>query len=107
MKEEVKERSKIRIRLQSYDYKILDESVKAIVEQVKKTGAVISGPIVLPTRRKVYPVLRSPHTDKKSREQFEISVHRRLIEISSPTPQTMDALYNKITLPAGVDVSIK
>ncbi|HLD28761.1 MAG TPA: 30S ribosomal protein S10 [bacterium] len=107
MIEEIKEKNRIRIRLQSFDFKILDESVKAIVEQVKKTGAVISGPIVLPTKKKIYTVLRSPHADKKSREQFEMAVHRRLIEISSPTPQTMDALYNKITLPAGVDVSIR
>ncbi|RLD17261.1 MAG: 30S ribosomal protein S10 [Caldiserica bacterium] len=107
MEKEIKEKDYILIKLQSYDVKILDESVKAIVEEVKKTGAVISGPILLPTKRRLYTLLRSPHTDKKSREQFELCIHRRLIKIISPTPQTIEALYNKVTLPAGVDVKIK
>jgi len=105
--EELAGKNFILIRLQSYDVKILDESVKSIVEQVKRTGAVVLGPILLPTKRKLYTLLRSPHTDKKSREQFELCIHRRLVKILSPTPQTMEALFNKITLPPGVDVNIK
>jgi len=97
---------KIRIRLKAYDYRILDQSVGEIVETVKRTGAKVSGPIPLPTRISRYTVLRSPHVDKKSREQFEMRVHKRLIDILDPTPETVDALM-KLNLAAGVDVEIK
>ncbi|HLB01824.1 MAG TPA: 30S ribosomal protein S10 [Nitrospiria bacterium] len=97
---------KIRIRLKAYDYRILDQSVVEIVETVKRTGAKVSGPIPLPTRISRYTVLRSPHVDKKSREQFEMRVHKRLIDILEPTPETVDALM-KLNLAAGVDVEIK
>jgi small subunit ribosomal protein S10 len=96
----------IRIRLKGYDYRVLDQSVAEIVETVKRSGAKISGPIPLPTRISRYTVLRSPHVDKKSREQFEIRTHKRLIDILEPTPETMDALM-KLNLAAGVDVEIK
>jgi len=97
---------KIRIRLKGYDYRVLDQSIEEIVETVKRSGAKISGPIPLPTRISRYTVLRSPHVDKKSREQFEIRTHKRLIDILEPTPETMDALM-KLNLSAGVDVEIK
>ncbi len=97
---------KIRIRLKAYDYKLLDQSVEDIVETAKRTGARVAGPIPLPTRIEKYTVLRSPHVDKKSREQFEIRTHKRLIDILEPTPQTVDALM-KLDLSAGVDVEIK
>lgn len=97
---------RIRIRLKAYDHRLLDQAVKEIVETVKKTGARISGPIPLPTRIHRYTVLRSPHIDKKSREQFEIRVHKRLIDILEPTQQTVDALM-KLDLSAGIDVEIK
>ncbi len=97
---------RIRIRLKGYDYRVLDQSVAEIVETVKRSGAKISGPIPLPTRISRYTVLRSPHVDKKSREQFEIRTHKRLIDILEPTPETMDALM-KLNLSAGVDVEIK
>jgi small subunit ribosomal protein S10 len=97
---------KIRIRLKAYDHKILDQSLQEIVETVRRTGAKILGPIPLPTKISKYTVLRSPHTDKKSREQFEMRIHKRLIDIINPTPNTVDALM-KINLPAGVDVEIK
>jgi small subunit ribosomal protein S10 len=97
---------KIRIRLKSYDHGILDKSASDIVRTAKGTGARVSGPIPLPTKRSVYTVLRSPHADKKSREQFETRVHKRLIDILESTPQTVDALM-KLDLPAGVDVEIK
>ncbi len=97
---------KIRIRLKAYDHKILDQSLQEIVETVRRTGAKIIGPIPLPTKISKYTVLRSPHSDKKSREQFEMRIHKRLIDIISPTPSTVDALM-KINLPAGVDVEIK
>ena len=97
---------KIRIRLKAYDYRILDQLVGEIVETVKRTGAKVSGPIPLPTRISRYTVLRSPHVDKKSREQFEMRVHKRLIDILEPTPETVDALM-KLNLAAGVDVEIK
>lgn len=97
---------KIRIRLKSYDHKILDQSLQEIVEVVKRTGAKIVGPIPLPTKISRYTVLRSPHADKKSREQFEIRIHKRLIDILEPSPKTVDALM-KLNLPAGVDVEIK
>ncbi|MEK6777786.1 MAG: 30S ribosomal protein S10 [bacterium] len=97
---------KIRIRLKAYDYKLLDQSVVDIVETAKRTGARVAGPIPLPTRIERFTVLRSPHVDKKSREQFEIRTHKRLIDILEPTPQTVDALM-KLDLSAGVDVEIK
>ena len=97
---------RIRIRMEAYDHDILDQSAQEIVETAKSTGAKVAGPIPLPTRIERYTVLRSPHVDKKSREQFEIRTHKRLIDIFEPTPQTVDALM-KLDLPAGVDVEIK
>jgi small subunit ribosomal protein S10 len=97
---------KIRIRLKAYDYKLLDQSAGEIVETAKRTGAKVVGPIPLPTRINKYTVLRSPHVDKKSREQFEIRTHKRLLDILEPTQQTLDALM-KLDLSAGVDVEIK
>lgn len=97
---------KIRIRLKAYDYRLLDQSVVEIVETVKRTGAKISGPIPLPTQISKFTVLRSPHVDKKSREQFEIRTHKRLIDILDPTPETVDALM-KLNLSAGVNVEIR
>ena len=97
---------RIRIRLKAYDHKLLDQSAGEIVETAKRTGAKVVGPIPLPTRINKFTVLRSPHVDKKSREQFEIRTHKRLIDIFEPTPQTVDALM-KLDLPAGVDVEIK
>ena len=97
---------KIRIRLKAYDYRILDQSTSEIVDTAKRTGARLAGPIPLPTAKNKWTVLRSPHVDKKSREQFEIRTHKRLIDIFEPTPQTVDALM-KLDLPAGVDVEIK
>ena len=98
--------TKIRIRLKAYDHKLLDQAVGEIVESARRTGASLAGPIPLPTRINRYTVLRSPHVDKKSREQFEIRTHRRLLDIVEPTPQTVDALM-KLDLAAGVDVEIK
>ncbi|MFQ5498264.1 MAG: 30S ribosomal protein S10 [Candidatus Zixiibacteriota bacterium] len=97
---------RIRIRLKAYDHWALDKSTKEITRTVVRTGARIIGPVPLPTKRTVYTVLRSPHVDKKSREQFETRVHKRLIDIFDSTPQTVDALM-KLNLPAGVDVEIK
>lgn len=97
---------KIRIRLKAYDHRLLDRSMEEIVETVKRTGARISGPVLLPTAINRWTVLRSPHVDKKSREQFEIRTHKRLIDIIEPSPQTVDALM-KLDLPSGVDVEIK
>ena len=97
---------KIRIRLKAYDHRVLDQSAKEIVDIAKRTGARVSGPVPLPTSINRYTVLRSPHVDKKSREQFEIRTHKRLVDILEPTPQTVDALM-KLELPAGVDVQIK
>ncbi len=97
---------KIRIRLKAYDHRILDQSVGEIVETAKRTGAKIAGPIPLPTVLNKFTVLRSPHVDKKSREQFEIRTHKRLLDILEPTPQTIDALM-KLDLSSGVDVEIK
>ncbi len=97
---------KIRIRLKAYDPRILDQSAGEIVNTAKRTGAQVAGPIPLPTIKNKYCVLRSPHTDKKSREQFEIRTHKRLIDILEPTPQTVEAL-TKLDLPAGVDIEIK
>jgi small subunit ribosomal protein S10 len=97
---------KIRIRLKAYDHRILDQSVNEIVETARRTGAQVAGPIPLPTVLNKFTVLRSPHVDKKSREQFEIRTHKRLLDILEPTPQTVDALM-KLDLSAGVDVEIK
>ena len=97
---------KIRIRLKAYDHRILDQSVNEIVETAKRTGAQVAGPIPLPTVLNNFTVLRSPHVDKKSREQFEIRTHKRLLDILEPTPQTVDALM-KLDLSAGVDVEIE
>ena len=97
---------KIRIRLKAYDYRVLDQSATEIVDTARRTGARVAGPIPLPTRIERYTVLRSPHIDKKSREQFEIRTHKRLIDILQPTGKTIDAL-NKLSLPAGVDIKIK
>jgi small subunit ribosomal protein S10 len=100
------ENQSIRIRLKAYDHRLLDKSVKEIVETTRRTGAKIKGPIPLPTRINKYCVLRSPHVDKKSREQFEIRTHKRLMDILEPSQNTVDALM-KLDLPAGVDVEIK
>lgn len=99
-------RQKIRIRLKGYDQRILDRSTADIVETAKRTGAGVAGPIPLPTRREIYTVLRSPNIDRKSREQFEIRTHKRLIDILNPTGKTIDALKT-LTLPAGIDIKIK
>ena len=96
----------IRIRLKAFDHRVLDQSTNEIVSTAKRTGARVRGPIPLPTRMQKYTVLRSPHIDKKSREQFEIRTHRRVLDIVDPTPQTVDALM-KLDLSAGVDVEIK
>jgi small subunit ribosomal protein S10 len=106
VKEEMIGNEKIRIRLKAYDYRVLDQSTIEIVNTAKRTGAEVHGPIPLPTMKNKYCVLRSPHVDKKSREQFEIRTHKRLLDILDPTPQTVDALM-KLDLPAGVDVEIK
>ncbi len=97
---------KIRIRMKAYDFKLLDQSVSEIVDTAMRTGARVAGPIPLPTTINKYTVLRGPHIDKKSREQFEIRTHKRLIDILDPTAQTVDALM-KLELAAGVDVEIK
>jgi len=97
---------KIRIKLKAYDHRLLDQAVVEIVETAKRTGARISGPVPLPTKREIYTVLRSPHVDKKSREQFDLSTHKRMIDIYEPTSKTIDSL-RKLNLPAGVDVEIK
>ena len=97
---------KIRIKLKSYDHATLDQSASEIVRTARRTGALTSGPVPLPTKKTIYTVLRSPHVDKKSREQFEIRTHKRLLDILQPTPETVDALM-KLDLPAGVNVEIK
>jgi small subunit ribosomal protein S10 len=97
---------KIRIKLRAYDHKLLDQSTQEIVAAAQRTGAQINGPVPLPTAIAKYTVNRSPHVDKKSREQFESRTHKRLLDIVSPTPQTVDALM-RLDLPAGVDVEIK
>ncbi|MBT8190815.1 MAG: 30S ribosomal protein S10 [Saprospiraceae bacterium] len=97
---------KIRIKLRSYDYNLVDKSTEKIVKTVRNSGAVISGPIPLPTDKEVHTVLRSPHVNKKSREQFQMRTHKRLIEIFTPTQKTVDAL-SKLELPSGVDIQVK
>lgn len=97
---------KIRIRLKAFDHKILDQSAEKIVDTARRTGASVAGPIPLPTDRSIYTILRSPHVNKDSREQFEMRTHKRLIDILDPTPKTVDALMG-LDLPAGVDIEIK
>ena len=97
---------KIRIRLKAYDSRVLDQSTTEIVDTARRTGARLAGPIPLPTEKNKWTVLRSPHVDKKSREQFELRTHKRLLDINDSRPQTMDAL-TKLDLPSGVDVEIK
>ena len=97
---------KIRIRLKGYEHSILDQSAERIVETAKRTGARVSGPIPLPTEKSIYTVLRSPHMHKDAREQFEMRVHKRLIDIIDSTPKTVEALM-RLDLPAGVDIEIK
>ncbi len=99
-------RQKIRIRLKGYDQRLVDRSTSDIVETAKRTGAAVVGPIPLPTRKEIFTVLTSPNIDKKSREQFEIRTHKRLIDILDPSGKTIEALKN-LTLPAGVDIKIK
>jgi small subunit ribosomal protein S10 len=99
-------KQKIRLTLKSYDHRLLDGAVKQIVMTVKRTGSELLGPVPLPNRRRVFTVLRSPHVDKKSREQFELVTHKRVLDIVSPGEQTMDALM-KLNLSAGVDVEIR
>ena len=101
-----KQSQKIRLKLRAFDHKLLDVSMAEIVETVKKTGASIIGPIPLPTKREIFTVLRLPHVDKKSREQFQLKTHKRVMDIMDPTTKTIDAL-RKLDLPAGVDVEIK
>ncbi len=98
--------NRIRIKLKAYDHRLLDQSVSEIVKSTRNTGARIVGPIPLPTDKSVYTILRSPHADKKSQDQFQMLVHKRLIDIINPTPQTTQAL-KKLSLPAGVHVEIK
>ena len=97
---------KIRIRLKGYDHEVVDQSSKLIVDTAQKTGARVSGPIPLPTERSLYTVIRSPHKDKDSREQFEMRTHKRLIDILDPTSSTVDSLM-RLDLPAGVDIEIR
>ena len=97
---------KIRIRMEAYDHRILDQSAIEVVETAKRTGAKVFGPVPLPTRIERYTVLRSPHVDKKAREQFEMRTHKRLIDIFEPTAKTMDAL-NRINMPASIEIKIK
>ena len=99
-------KQKIRIRLKAFDYKLIDQSAAEIVDTAKRTGAIVKGPVPLPTRRKRFDILRSPHVNKTSRDQFEIRTHQRLMDIIDPTDKTVDALM-KLDLPAGVDVEIK
>ncbi len=97
---------KIRIKLKSYDHNLADLSADKIIKTVKQSGAVVNGPIPLPTHKRIFTVLRSPHVNKKAREQFQLSAHKRLLDIYSSTPKTIDALM-KLELPSGVDVEIK
>jgi len=100
------ERQKVRIKMKGFDHKLLDKSVEKIVETAKKNGAKVAGPIPLPTKTSRFTVLRSPHVNKTSREQFELKEHKRLLDILEPSPKTMDALM-RVDLPSGVDVEIK
>jgi len=106
MTKKTKQPQKIRLKLKSFDHKLLDVSMEEIVATVKKTGASIIGPVPLPSKREIFTVLRSPHVDKKSREQFELKTHKRIMDIVEPTAKTIDSL-RRLDLPAGVDVEIK
>lgn len=99
-------KQRIRIRLKAYDHKVIDQAAKQIVDTALRTGATLAGPIPLPTRRSIFTVVKSPHVYKKGREQFEMRVHKRLIDVFEPTPKTIDSLMN-LSLPAGCDVEIK
>ncbi len=99
-------KQKIRIRLKAYDHELVDKSTKKIVDTAERTGASVKGPIPLPTERNLYTVIRSPHVNKDSREQFEMKTHKRLIDIVDPTPKTVENLM-RLDLPAGVDIEIK
>src|SRR5882757_3585095 len=99
-------KQRIRIRLKAYDHKVIDQAAKQIVDTALRTGASLAGPIPLPTRKSTYTVIKSPHVYKKGREQFEMRVHKRLIDVFEPTPKTIDSLMN-LSLPAGCDVEIK
>ena len=99
-------KQKIRLTLKSYDHQLLDKAVKQIVSTVKRTGSQLMGPVPLPNKKRCFTVLRSPHIDKKSREQFELTTHRRILDIVAPSDQTMDALM-KLNISSGVDVEIK
>ena len=99
-------KQKVRIRLKAFDHKILDQSAKQIVEAAERTGALVAGPVPLPTKVEKYSVIRSPFIDKDSQEQFEIRTHKRLIDVLDPSQQTINALM-KLNLPAGVDITIK
>jgi len=99
-------KQRIRIRLKAYDHKVIDQSAKQIVETALRTGATIAGPIPLPTKRSLYTVVKSPHVYKKGREQFEMRVHKRLIDVLDPSPKTIDSLMN-LSLPSGCDAEIK
>lgn len=99
-------KQRIRIRLKAYDYRIIDKSSRHIIETAERTGARVVGPIPLPTDKKITTLLRSPHVDKDSREQFELRIHKRLIDVMDPTSSTIDSLMN-LDLPAGVDIEIK
>lgn len=102
----MKGQQKVRIRLKAFDHKLLDQSAIKIVDTVKKNGSKVSGPIPLPTEKTIYTILRSPHVNKDSREQFEMRTHKRLIDILEPNPKTIDALMH-LDLPSGVDIEIK
>jgi small subunit ribosomal protein S10 len=104
--EKVAHKPKIRIKIRAYDHKLIDQSAKQIVDTAKRTGAIVSGPVPLPTEKRKYTVLRSTFVHKDSREQFEMRTHKRMIDILEPTPKTIDSLTN-LSLPAGVDVEIK
>jgi small subunit ribosomal protein S10 len=99
-------KQRIRIRLKAYDHKVIDQSAKQIVDTALRTGATVAGPVPLPTRRSTFTVVKSPHVYKKGREQFEMRVHKRLIDVLEPTPKTIDSLMN-LSLPAGCDAEIK
>ena len=99
-------KQKVRIRLKAYDHKILDQSARQIVEAAERTGALVAGPVPLPTKIEKYSVMRSPFIDKDSQEHFEMRTHKRLIDVLEPTPKTVDALM-RLNLPAGVDIEIK
>ncbi|HOL21701.1 MAG TPA: 30S ribosomal protein S10 [bacterium] len=100
------EKKRMRIKLKSFDSRVLDQSAKEIIEMLKKTGVKVSGPIPLPTKREIYTVLRSPHVNKKSREQFQLEIHKRIIDVIEPTARTVDSL-SRLSLPAGVEVEMK